>query len=73
MTISDLKRGEHAIIQKYDVDVIPLKLIEMGCLVGNTVSLVQKAPLNDPLYLNINGTYLAIRKEIATQIEVDII
>jgi len=73
MTISDLKRGEQAIIHSYDVNNIPLKLIEMGCLVGNTVSLVQIAPLNDPLYLNINGTYLAIRKEIANQIEVDLI
>jgi len=71
MTISDLKKGEHAIIHSYDVNHIPLKLIEMGCLVGNTVFLVQKAPLSDPLYLNINGTYLAIRKEIATQIEVN--
>ena len=43
----------------------------MGCIEGNSVELVQRAPLKDPLYLNINGTYLAIRKEIASQINVE--
>ncbi len=71
MNISDLIKGEKAVISTYDVDAIPLKLIEMGCIVGNLVELVQKAPLNDPLYLNINGTYLAIRKNIAKQIQVN--
>ena len=69
--MSALKKGERAIISDYDVAAIPLKLIEMGCLVGNTVTLIQRAPLIDPLYLNINDTYLAIRAEIATQILVD--
>ena len=71
MTVSDLIKGDKAIITSFIVDEIPLKLIEMGCIEGNFVELVQKAPLKDPLYLNINGTYLAIRKEIASQILVE--
>ena len=71
MTISDLIKGDKAIITNFIVDDIPLKLIEMGCIEGNFVELVQTAPLKDPLYLNINGTYLAIRKEIASQILVE--
>jgi ferrous iron transport protein A len=52
---------------------IPLKLLEMGCLPGNFVELVQVAPFADPMYLNINGTHLAIRKETAIHILIDII
>jgi ferrous iron transport protein A len=45
----------------------------MGCLPGNEVTLVQTAPFKDPMYLNINGSHLAIRKETALNIEIDII
>lgn len=71
MTISDLIKGDKAIITDFIVDDIPLKLIEMGCIEGNYVELVQNAPLKDPLYLNVNGTFLAIRKETASQISVE--
>jgi ferrous iron transport protein A len=72
-TIASLKKGEKAVIINFDVDVIPLKLLEMGCLPGNTVELLQIAPFGDPLYLDINGSHLAIRIETASEIEVDII
>ena len=72
-TIADLNKGERAIIKGFSVDLVPLKLLEMGCLPGNEVSLVQTAPFRDPLYLNINGSYLAIRKATAEQIEIDLI
>lgn len=72
-TIASLKKGEKAIIKDFDVDVIPLKLLEMGCLPGNMVELLQIAPFGDPLYLDINGSHLAIRIETAREIEIDII
>lgn len=71
ITIDDLIKGEKAVIRKFLTKKIPLKLIEMGCIEGSYVQLVQHAPFSDPLYLNINGTYLAIRKEIASQIQVE--
>ena len=72
-TVADLKRGQRGIIKEFSADVIPLKLLEMGCLPGNEVEMVQIAPFRDPMYLNINGSHLAIRKETAVQIEIDII
>ena len=72
-SIASLKKGQRAIIKDFDVDVIPLKLLEMGCLPGNMVELLQIAPFGDPLYLDINGSHLAIRIETAREIEVDII
>jgi ferrous iron transport protein A len=72
-TLNILKKGEKAIIKEFDIDTVPLKLLEMGCLPGNVVELLQIAPLGDPLYLNINGSHVAIRLETAKEIEVDLI
>jgi ferrous iron transport protein A len=72
-TIHSLKKGQKAIILDFDIDIIPLKLLEMGCLPGNEVELLQIAPFGDPLYLNINGSHLAIRIETAKQIEIELI
>lgn len=72
-TIHSLKKGEKAIIKDFDIELIPLKLLEMGCLPGSMVELLQIAPFGDPLYLNINGSHVAIRIETAREIEVELI
>lgn len=72
-TIAHLKRGEKGVIIDVSSELIPLKLVEMGCLPGNFVELVQVAPFSDPLYLNINGSHLAIRKETAIHILIDLV
>jgi ferrous iron transport protein A len=71
LTLAELKRGQNAIITDVSSKKIPLKLLEMGCLPGNSVELVQVAPFSDPIYLNINGTHLAIRKETAIHILIE--
>jgi ferrous iron transport protein A len=71
-TVADLKRGETAIIKEFDEIDVPLKLLEMGCLPGNRVTMMQLAPFKDPIYLDINGTHLAIRRETAVKISVEI-
>lgn len=68
MTLADLNKGEKALIEDLITDSVPLKLIEMGCLPGNAIELVQLAPFNDPMYLNVNGSHLAIRRETAHNI-----
>ncbi|SHJ48729.1 FeoA family protein [Aquimarina spongiae] len=72
-TIAHLKKGQRALIKEIPTDVIPLKLLEMGCLPGNEVQLLQTAPFSCPMYLNINGSHLAIRREVAAEIEVQIL
>ena len=64
-TIANLKKGEKGIITDSSSEDIPLKLLEMGCLPGNEVHLLQLAPFSDPMYLNVNDSFLAIRKETA--------
>ncbi|MGC4041038.1 MAG: FeoA family protein [Flavobacterium sp.] len=72
-TVDLLKIGDKAIITNVDLDKIPLKLLEMGCLPDNDLEVLQIAPLGDPIYLNVNnGSHLAIRKETAREIEVEL-
>ena len=69
-TIATLEIGEIGYISEESLDFIPLKLLEMGCLPGAEVQLLQIAPLKDPLYICVNGSHLAIRVETAEQIKV---
>ena len=69
-TIASLHIGEIGYISEEALDFIPLKLLEMGCIPGAEVELVQIAPLKDPLYICVNGSHLAIRKETASKIQI---
>ena len=67
-TVADLKRGEKGIIQEFPDNFLPIKLLELGCLPGNEIELIQIAPLKDPLYINVNGSHIAIRRDVAVKI-----
>lgn len=72
-TVAHLKRGQKGVIKKFADDLLPIKLLELGCLPGNEVELVQIAPFNDPIYINVNGSHIAIRRAMALQIELEFI
>ncbi|PID69296.1 MAG: ferrous iron transport protein A [Flavobacteriales bacterium] len=70
-TVADLKVGEKCIVENVPLKSVPLKLLEMGCLPGKELELLHIAPLKDPLYIKVNGSHLAIRKETARLITVN--
>lgn len=72
LTVNQMKRGEKYLIKEIHTEKLPIKLLELGCLPGNKVELVEIAPLGDPYYLIVNDTHLAIRKEMGQYIEVEI-
>ncbi len=72
-TVANLKKGQIGIIKEFADDILPIKLLELGCLPGNEVQLVQVAPLKDPIYINVNGSHIAIRRSMAELIQLDII
>ena len=72
-TVAQLTIGQKGIITEFQDPSFPLKLMEMGCLPGNTVELIQVAPLKDPIYINVNGTHLAIRRSLAAKISLELI
>lgn len=71
ITVAHLKLGEKGIIKEFPQDILPIKLLELGCLPGNTVEMIQIAPLKDPIYINVNGSHIAIRRSVAELIELD--
>jgi ferrous iron transport protein A len=71
--LSQLKPGQKAIIKEFDNQEIHLKLMEMGCLPGEQITVEQKAPLGDPVSINIAGYTLSLRLNEADHIIVDLI
>ncbi|MBT9186756.1 MULTISPECIES: FeoA family protein [Zobellia] len=73
ITVAQLKKGQKGIIKEFSDDSLPIKLLELGCLPGNEIELVQIAPFKDPIYVNVNGSHIAIRRETAQLIELEIL
>jgi ferrous iron transport protein A len=69
--LSELKQGQKAIIKSFANQEIYLKLMEMGCLPGEEISLEQIAPLGDPVSVSVAGYRLSLRLDEAEHIIVD--
>jgi len=70
VTLLELKIGQQAVVVNKSIDNLPLKLIEFGCLPGNSIEVVQFAPFQDPIYIKVNDVFVAIRKDVGQLIEV---
>ncbi len=71
MTLLDLRNGEHGIIIKVKGrGAFRRRIIEMGFVVGKTVEVIKKAPLQDPIEYNIMGYNVSLRRSEAQLIEV---
>lgn len=69
--LSQLKKGNTAIIHSFDEGEISLKLMEMGCLPGEKITVEKSAPLGDPMAINVSGYILTLRKKEAEVIFVE--
>ena len=69
--LSEMKVGKNAIITEFENDDIFLKLMEMGCIPGETVKVDQIAPLGDPISIIIAGYHLSLRLNEAEMIWVE--
>lgn len=66
--LSEFAIGETGIIEKFEKDEIYLKLMEMGCVPGEAVSVENIAPLGDPISIKVAGYLLSMRKDEAAMI-----
>ena len=69
--LSELRVGKNAIIKEFENDDIFLKLMEMGCIPGETIKVDQIAPLGDPISITIAGYHLSLRLDEAEMIWVE--
>ncbi len=72
LTLDNLKIGQKAIITNESIDMLPLKLVEFGCMKGSEIEILHFAPFKDPIYIKMNEAHIAIRKEVARLIEVEV-
>ena len=59
--LSELSAGQKGIIDSFEKDEIFIKLMEMGCVPGEPVKVVQVAPLGDPISIEVSGYHLSLR------------
>ncbi len=69
-----LRPGQKATITKINGDgALRRRFVEMGVVKGETILIERHAPLGDPVEYFIKGYHLALRKEEAALIEVQLV
>ncbi|TQP31146.1 FeoA family protein [Vibrio cholerae] len=73
MKLSQMKAGERGIILALDglSDTVRKKLMVMGVLPNTEVVLIRRAPMGDPLQVEVRGVSIALRENIAANIDVE--
>lgn len=73
MTLDELEQGKTAEIESLEITGMTLqRLISLGFTPGAEVSVVRKAPLLDPFDISICGSLVAVRKDEAKKIIVNV-
>ena len=72
MNLSELEPGNKAVIQRVKGrGAFRKRITEMGFVVGKEVTVVKKAPLQDPVEYSILGYNVTLRMSEAQLIEID--
>jgi ferrous iron transport protein A len=71
--LSELKRGQKAVIDSFTDYEASLKLLEMGCIPGEEIEVIRLAPLGDPIAIMVAGYQLSLRKDEAAVMKVKLI
>lgn len=69
--LSELKPGETATVHSFSSNDIFLKLMEMGCVPGEKLSVEMRAPFGDPISIMVAGYHLSLRLSEAEHILVE--
>jgi ferrous iron transport protein A len=68
MRLSELVPGVIGIVKEFTDLEMSVKLMEMGCLPGEEITVSRVAPLGDPIAVNVSGYQLSLRKFEASTI-----
>ena len=69
--LSEVPSGSRVRIKGFEEDEIILKLMEMGCLPGELISVEKVAPMGDPISIIVSGYHLSLRLDEASKIIVE--
>lgn len=71
--LTELPYKQKAIIRSFGETELYVKLLEMGVIPDEEISVELTAPLGDPIAINVAGYQLSLRKDEAASIMVSII
>ncbi len=71
--LTDLPYKQKAIIKSFGDTELYVKLLEMGIIPDEEISVELTAPLGDPIAVNVAGYQLSLRKDEACSIMVELI
>jgi ferrous iron transport protein A len=60
-TLSQYKPGESGIVVSVEQDALRSQLVEMGFYEGKKIKLLYRAPLGDPIAIDVDGYVLSLR------------
>ena len=69
--LSEIEAGKTVVIKSFEEDEIFLKLMEMGCLPGENITVDKIAPMGDPISIKVSGYQLSLRLNEAEKIWVE--
>lgn len=73
INLTQLQKGQKALVKSFTSDALSSKLIEMGCLPGEILTLSKTAPLGCPLAVRVSGYELSMRREEAACVLVELV
>lgn len=71
LTLAEIKNNESVQVSGVLSSKIKVKLLEMGFVKGKILKVLYRAPLGDPIAVDIEGYVLSLRKDEARSIHVD--
>ncbi len=71
--LSDLRKGDSCVIESFTDEQMKQKLLEMGCLPGEVITVDRFAPLGCPMAISVSGSVLSIRTDEADTVIVRIL
>ena len=68
-TLAELNEGEHGIVEELNVPAVDAqRLMELGFLPGIRVDAARSAPGGDPRIFRIDGSEIALRRELSSRL-----
>lgn len=72
--LNDMQPGQRGIVKEFSGDESDrLRLMEMGLLPGTEVRFVRRAPLGDPMEVEVRGFHLSLRSSEAARIGISVV
>lgn len=71
LPLSKIANGERAIVHEILASELKIKLMEMGLIPGKELTVLFRAPLGDPIAVDIDGYVLSLRIDEAALVLVE--